>query len=263
MANPVGTPIWFELTVKDLEKAQDFYAATVGWTIAPTPMAEHGGYRIANATDNLGVAGIMKPPPGMDGVPGWVIHFAADDVDVMAAKVKQLGGAVHFGPMDIPHVGRFATVADPQGIVFHLMRGSSPEDSKAFMQMAHGQGGGFGHGVWIELTTPDPEAALEFYGKLFGWSKQGAMPMGDMGDYTFIGTGEDFRPGAMMSSKTTGGIPRWNMYFHVPDIDKAIATAKAKGGTLMHGPNQIPGGDYSAMVSDVEGNAVGIVGSRH
>ena len=86
--------------------------------------------------------------------------------------------------------------------------------------------------------------------------------MGDMGDYTFIGTGDNVRPGAIMSSKTTGAPPSWGVYFHVPDIDAAVATAQAKGGTLARGPDPIPGGAYSAKLIDTGGAIVGIVGRR-
>ena len=262
MSNPNGTPIWFELTTADPDKSKNFYAHTIGWKVTPSASPEHGGYRIANAPEGAGVAGLMQPPPGMGGASGWMIYFAADDVDAMAQKVKQLGGTLHFGPMDIPHVGRFATVADPQGVMFQLMKGASSEPSQAFRQMAPGEEGGFGHGVWIELATPDPAAALDFYSTLFGWSKQGAMPMGDMGDYTFIGAGDNLRPGAIMPSETTGAEARWGVYFHVPDIDAAIVAAKSMGGTLARGPDQIPGGAYSAKLTDSLGNSVGIVGER-
>ena len=261
MANPNGTPIWFELTSGDQDKAQAFYEKVAGWTTDASQFAEHGGYRLANAADGDGVAGIMKPPPGMDGVPGWTIYFAADDVDAMAEKVKSLGGQVHFGPMDIPHVGRFATVADPQGVTFQIMKGDSPEDSQAFRQATPGSTSTLGHGVWIELATPDPDGALGFYGHLFGWEKQGAMPMGDMGEYSFIGAGEA-RPGAVMSSAATGAPARWNWYVHVANIDAAIETAKANGGGLIQGPDPIPGGDYSANLTDAEGNQIGVVGPR-
>lgn len=260
MANPDGTPIWFELITPDQDRAQEFYEAVAGWQIATSPMPEHGGYRIANARDGGSVAGLMGPPPGTGGVPGWTIYFASGDVDAMAARVKDLGGQVFFGPMDIPHVGRFATVGDPQGIVFSIMKGSSPESSTAFKQMAGDAG--LGHGVWIELATPDPDAALDFYGRLFGWSKEGAMPMGEMGDYTFIGGGGDVRPGAMMSSTKTGAPARWNWYVQVPDIDAAVATAKGKGGELLQGPDPIPGGGFSANVRDAQGLQVGLVGAR-
>lgn len=256
MANSDGTPIWFELTTPDQDKAQDFYQAVAGWQVETSDYAEHGGYRLGNAPDGGGVAGLMARQGEMP--TGWSIYFAANDVDAMAEKVKALGGQVHAGPMDIPHVGRFAAVGDPQGVTFNIMKGDSPEDSRAFLQGP----GNFGHGVWVELATPDPDAGLDFYGKLFGWEKQGAMPMGPMGDYTFIGTGEDFRPGAVMSSATTAAPARWNWYVHVPDIDAAIATAKDKGGAVFQEPMQIPGGDYSANVADAEGFQIGLVGPR-
>ena len=173
-------------------------------------------------------------------------------------KLYRLGGALAFGPMDIPHVGRFAVVRDPQGVTFTIMRGDSAEPSRAFVQMAEAKG----HGVWIELATPDPDAAFAFYGALFGFEKVGAMPMGDMGEYAFIGRGEAFRPGAVMSSATTGAPARWNWYVNVPDIDAAIATAKERGGTLIQGPDPIPGGDYSANLADPQGHQIGLVGPR-
>lgn len=258
MANPNGAPIWFELVSPDPDRAQPFYEAVAGWKVSVSPMPEHGGYRLAGPSENDGVAGLMQAQAGMP--TGWTIYFAAEDVNAMAERVKQHGGQVHAGPMDIPHVGRFAAVADPQGVAFSIMTGASPQDSTAFKQTMDGTG--VGHGVWIELATPDPDAALDFYGKLFGWSKQGAMPMGEMGDYTFIGTSEEDRPGAIMSSATTGASARWNWYVEVPDIDAAVAIAKAKGGTLIQGPDEIPGGSFAANLTDAEGLAIGVVGPR-
>ncbi|WP_298670491.1 VOC family protein [uncultured Sphingomonas sp.] len=258
MRNDEGTPIWFELSTADPDKAQQFYAGVAGWNVTTSPMPEHGGYRIANAGDGAGVGGLMKPPPGMGSASGWAIYFATGDVDSAAARVRELGGAVHFGPMDIPHIGRFAAVADPQGVGFMLMTGSSPEPSLAFAPAP----GAPGHAVWIELATPDPDGAFAFYGKLFGWEKAGAMPMGEMGDYAFIGKGADFRPGAVMPGGGGGAPARWNWYINVPDIDAAIARAQARGGALLNGPSEIPGGDHAATITDPEGFVVGLVGPR-
>ena len=258
MSDIPGTPVWFELNTPDQAGASDFLAAVAGWRIQPSPMPEHGGYLIAQAADGGGVAGIMAPPPEAPAFPGWLVYLAVDDADAAAARVVELGGAVAFGPVDIPHVGRFALVRDPQGVTIAAMKGDSLEPSQAFAPMA----GKHGHGVWIELATPDPDAAFAFYGALFGWEKAGAMPMGEMGDYAFIGKGEDFRPGAIMSSSATGAPARWNWYVHVPDIDAAVATAGATGGTLLQGPDPIPGGDFSANVADAQGNQIGLVGPR-
>lgn len=257
MQNPDGSPIWFELNTPDQAKAASFYADAIGWAVASSGMAEHDDYLIATAPDGQGVAGIMTPPPGAPAFPGWAIYFSVADVDAIAVQTIALGGAIMVGPMDIPAVGRFAIATDPQGVTFVVMHGDSPEPSTAFKPGP----GTFGHGVWIELATPDPDGAFAFYGGLFGWTKAGAMPMGPMGDYAFIGAGEG-RPGAIMSSTTTGAPARWGSYFHVRDIDAAIAAATAAGATLEQGPDPIPGGDYSAKLIDADGAAFGVVGSR-
>lgn len=259
MANANGTPIWFELNAADANAAQAFYTAVAPWSVAPSPMAEHGGYRIASAPDGDGIAGIMTPPPGAPAGSGWSIYFAVDDTDAFARKVGDAGGSVHFGPMDIPHVGRFAMCTDPQGVDFTIMTGFSAENSRAFVQMEDGSG--LGHAVWVELATPDPDAAFAFYGALFGYEKAGAMPMGDMGDYAFIAAG-DLRPGAIMPSTTTNAPARWNWYVEVADIDAAVATVRSRGGTVLWEPTEIPGGSFSANVADPQGNQIGLVGPR-
>lgn len=259
MTNSNGMPIWFELNVPDASAAEGFYTTVTGWSVAQSPAPEHGGYRIASAPDGTPVAGMMTPPPGAPAFGGWAVYFAVDDTDAFAARIQALGGAVHFGPMDIPHVGRFAVCADPQGVVFFIMTGAGEEASKAFLQMAGG--GSLGHAVWIELATPNPDAAFAFYGDLFGWTKAGAMPMGPMGDYAFIGAG-DLQPGAIMSSTTTGAPAGWNWYVEVADIDDAAEAVSAHGGAVIQGPDQIPGGNYSVKLVDPQHNPFGMVGPR-
>ncbi|MEE7451299.1 glyoxalase [Methylobacterium radiotolerans] len=256
-----GTPIWFELDAADPDAAQSFYEAVADWRVAPSPMPEHGGYRIAEA-DGAPVAGIRRSMPEAPGLPGWTVYLATRDVDALASRAVDLGGRIRFGPVDIPHVGRFALVSDPQGVVFALMAPANPAESRAFGPVPLGAERTRGHGVWIELATPEPEAALAFYGALFGWEKLGAMPMGDGGEYAFIGRG-DLRPGAVMSSAATGAPARWNWYIHVADIDAALATVRASGGTVLQGPDPIPGGSYSANIADPAGHRLGLAGPRH
>ncbi|MCJ2022445.1 VOC family protein [Methylobacterium sp. E-065] len=255
-----GTPIWFELNASDQDAAHAFYEAVAGWQVLPSPMPEHGGYRIAHA-DGTPVAGIRPSMPEAPGLPGWAVYLATRDVDALASRVVELGGRIPFGPIDIPHVGRFAMVCDPQGVVFAVMNAARPGESRAFGPVPLGTERTLGQGVWIELATPDPEAALAFYGTLFGWEVLGAMPMGAMGAYTFIGRG-DLRPGAVMSSAATGAPARWNWYVHVADIDAAVATVRARGGTVLQGPDPIPGGSYSANIADPAGNRIGLAGPR-
>jgi predicted enzyme related to lactoylglutathione lyase len=59
----------------------------------------------------------------------WLIYFAVDDCDASAAKAEQLSGKVMMKPTDIPDVGRFAVITDPQGAWFAIMQPKSPQQA--------------------------------------------------------------------------------------------------------------------------------------
>ncbi len=254
MSNPQGTPIWYELLTTDADAAQAFYAEVVGWTIAPLGMPENGDYRILTAPDGQGVGGLTALAEGAPMKPGWLSYIGVDDVDTTAGRITQLGGAVLMGPMDIPGVGRFAFVTDPQGMAFYIMRGDSPAESHPFHVTGHG------HCGWNELVTSDHKAALSFYGQLFDWENNETMPMGDMGDYAFIdhhGT----RIGAAMTAGS-GWPTRWSYYFNVPSIDAAKERIERAGGTVTNGPHEVPGGMHIIMGNDPQGIAFALVGGK-
>ena len=254
MANPDGTPIWYELMTTDADAAQAFYADVVGWSIAPAAMAGTGDYRVLTAPDGQGVGGIMPLPGGAPMEPGWFSYIGVQDVDGAAETIRSLGGSVHLAPQDIPGVGRFAFVADPQGMNFYIMRGDSPEDSHAFAETAPG------HCGWNELVAGDHKAALAFYGPLFGWQSTEAMPMGEMGDYAFIDHGGR-RIGATMTAGA-GWPTRWTYYFNVPSIEAARDRLEKAGGTVTMGPHEVPGGMHIVMATDPQGAAFALVGGR-
>src|SRR6185503_14115152 len=90
--------------------------------------------------------------------------------DAAVTRAKALGGRALVEPMDIPNVGRFAVLADPQGAAFAVFK-SSGEDSGA-PEDAPGQFS------WAELNTTDYQAAWKFYSDLFGWKERSSMDMG-------------------------------------------------------------------------------------
>lgn len=120
---PEGVFVWCELGTTDADAAQRFYEAVFGWT-AKDMGGEYGGYRIFHRSDDEpnGVAGLMtNPSPNVPAY--WSPYVGVDDVDATAAKAKELGATIVVEPMDIPDVGRFSIVSDPQGAVFGIIRG--------------------------------------------------------------------------------------------------------------------------------------------
>ncbi|HEX2561272.1 VOC family protein, partial [Phenylobacterium sp.] len=245
MTNQASEFIWYELMTRDPDAAADFYGAVVGWT---TKAFEAGAdYRLFGAPD-ADVAGLMRLEQA-GARAGWYAYIGVEDVDAKARELVAAGAVQHAPPTDIPGVGRFAMLADPQGVPFYIMRGSSEGSSTSFKPNA------VGHCQWNELNTTDPAAALAFYTRAFGWQKGDVMPMGEMGDYQFINIGEQMI-GAMMGQPPGSPPPNWLFYFGVDDIDRAAKVVADKGGQIHHGPAEVPGGDHIIVATDPQGAMV-------
>jgi predicted enzyme related to lactoylglutathione lyase len=117
-----GALCWTELTTSDLKAAETFYTGLFGW--APKH-GNAGGMEYTEMSNNgqPGV-GMMPKPPGMPAhIPSyWMPYFMVTDVDASAARAKQLGAQLMVPPQDIPNVGRFAIVSDPQNAVFAIFK---------------------------------------------------------------------------------------------------------------------------------------------
>ena len=61
--------------------------------------------------------------------PHWGIYFAVEDTDAAFAKATSLGATAIVPPMEIEKVGRFATIKDPQGAVFSIIK-LAPHENK-------------------------------------------------------------------------------------------------------------------------------------
>jgi uncharacterized protein len=257
MTNQHGDFIWYELMTTDPDAATRFYGNILGWSVAPSEQPDMD-YRVVSA-DSEQVGGFMALTPEMTAggaQPCWAGYIAVDDTDAAAEAIKAAGGQVLMGPDDIPGIGRFAFVADPQGAMFYVMTDTSGKESTAFAKYAPK----VGHCAWNELGTADPAAAWKFYGDQFGWTKDGELDMGPMGKYEFIK--RDVPIGAIMPKMPEMPVSAWTYYFRVPDIDVAAAAVTSGGGVLHMEPMEIPGGDYSVSAADPQGAVFGLVGPR-
>ena len=122
-----GAFCWNELATTDLDAAQNFYKALLGWEIKEG--AAPGGGMVYNEIVVAGqhVGGVYKMGPEFGPTPShWMAYVAVDDVDAKARQVWELGGKVCVPPTDIPNVGRFCVVNDPTGATIALITLSAP-----------------------------------------------------------------------------------------------------------------------------------------
>lgn len=258
MANKHGDFIWYELMTNDAETAQNFYAAVVGWSFSPAGQNDKD-YREFSMGSAI-VGGLLPLTPDMtaNGArPCWLGYIGVDDVDQTAASIEKAGGTIHMAPQDIPNVGRFAFVADPQGVMFYIMKGASDITSASFAATEPM----VGHCAWNELATTDPAGAVAFYSNQFGWRQEGDMDMGPIGKYQFLYQGKGMI-GAVMPKVPEMPVSAWSYYFRVPDIDKAVSIIKSNGGKILQEPIEIPGDEFAMAGMDPQGAAFALVGAR-
>jgi len=165
--------------------------------------------------------------------------------------VKKAGGKVHREPTDIPGVGRFSVVADPQGAVFMLLQPNGPDQPPVAM-------GTPGHIGWRELMATDWQSALDFYSGQFGWKKDNSIDMGEMGIYQLFSVNGE-QNGGMMNRPPEMPSPAWQFYFNVPAIDAAAKRVTDGGGKIIFGPMEVPGGQWAMNCVDPQGAHFGLV----
>ena len=241
-----GKFIWHELLTTDTAAAASFYAKVLPWRTQPSNMA---GYTIFMAGGAQG-GGLMALPDDGGGTPAhWLMYVGTPDVDATVAQAQGLGAKVWKAASDIPNVGRFAVLADPQGATFAVFTPSGGPPPPGPPPQ-----GGFS---WHELATTDVAAALRFYGELFGWSKGVSHDMGAMGVYQLFEHG-GMAVGGMCNTQGPATPPSWLSYVHVADSNRAVAAVKTAGGRLLHGPIEVPGGSWIALFLDPQGGAFAV-----
>ncbi len=115
-----GAFSWNELTTADVTAAKVFYGELLGWQFQDI---DAGGmdYTMIKVDDKE-VGGMMATPAEAKGMPpAWGAYVTVDDVDARVAQVEQLGGKICVAPQDIPDVGRFSVIQDPQGATLMLI----------------------------------------------------------------------------------------------------------------------------------------------
>ena len=244
----LGRPVWYELMTSDPAAAETFYKKVVGWTAAPFEQSPNP-YTVFKRGGDVGVAGLMKTPDGMNMPPFWSMYIAVPKLEEAIAHIKRLGGSELSGIIDVPTVGRMEMVKDPQGAAFYIIepepRGERPETAPEI-----------GEASWHELMTTDVDAAMKFYQDVFGWKPSEAMDMGEMGKYQMFDRPHGMIGGMMNKPPEMANVPpNWGIYFRVPDVDAAVARVEGNGGKILNGPMEVPGGDRILNAMDPQGAA--------
>lgn len=244
---PLGRFVWFDLMTTDSGAAIDFYTNVLGWGIdvwsggaVPYTMWVAGGKAIGGTmpiTDAARRAGASTH---------WLPYLSTPNVRETVERATALGSTIVVAPQDIPTVGAFSVLRDPQGALFAAF---TPTDAPPRGE----EPAALGEFSWFELATHDVASALEFYAELFGWTRGTAMDMGAAGVYQLFER-EGVPIGGMYALTAQMEMPPgWCCYVRVEDADEATARVAARGGKVLYGPMEIPSGDRVAACLDPQG----------
>jgi len=263
MTNPAGSFIWYELMTPDPAGSKRFYDAVAGWMIEAQPSGKID-YRMITRSDGAYSGGVLRLTEEMQrhgARPCWIGYLGVPDVDAAVARIDEDGGQTLMPGSDIPGVGRIAMVTDPDGAPFYLMTpitlASRPEAVSTVFSVDRPQ-----HVRWNELQASGQDRSVAFYTRHFGWRQEGDLDMGEFGSYRFLYHGQTMI-GAIVPKMPQAPRAAWTFYIGVGNIDRAADAVRAGGGTLLHGPSEIPGGEYSLTATDPHGAIFGLVGPRN
>ncbi|WP_214410791.1 VOC family protein [Sphaerisporangium fuscum] len=258
-----GMPCWADLSSADLAVSVAFYEGLFGWRAEFDPRPEAGGYGYFRQRDKL-VAGIAlafdRARPS-----AWNAYIAADDAEPVALKVKEAGGHVVTGPVQVFDEGTMAVFRDPSGAAFMVWQagrhhGAQLVDEPVALCRLH-------------LDTRDPMAARSFYPAVFGWGSR-TSPDGRYTEWLADGrpvAGMPTQPGPPASApeahagaiapeaRTGSAVPeagtgavaapdaRWLVCFAVADCDATSALAEPWGGGVLRPPSDLPIGRLAVL----------------
>jgi predicted enzyme related to lactoylglutathione lyase len=251
-ATPRGRFVWYELMTTDAKGAQDFYTRLIDWGTQPFEgsgpepytMFTRGGQPVG------GVMRLSEEGRNAGTPPHWLAYVGTPSVDETVAQAQKLGAKVRVPPSDIPTVGRFSVLLDPQGAQFAVFTPLPGQPPRPEAPPAVGEVS------WHELATTDQEAALRFYQKLFGWEKLDAHDVGGpVGTYIIYGRNGAPLGGMFRKPPEMPGPPAFLLYVHVEDVSRLVDRVKQLGGRVLNGPMEVPGGDHIVQCLDPQGAA--------
>jgi predicted enzyme related to lactoylglutathione lyase len=230
-----GQPCWIDITVTqaaDRERLVDFLCDVFDWTFEVT--GPDTGFYTMLRRDGVDVAAVGQQEHGAG---RWVTYLSTDDIVGTAIRVRDAGGDLVREPMTVMRAGTMALASDPTDAVFGLWQ---PDLFAGFPDVVEA-----GCPEWFHHGSSDPEAAAQFYARVFALEQQAEgsdiMMRRDGRGYFSLGRNGDGRPADLRP------------VILVEDLTAVERRVRSAGGTIYAARVAIPGGFATTFADPVVG----------
>jgi uncharacterized protein len=242
-----GTFSSVDLATSDADAAKSFYGELFGWKSEDTEGA--GGTYTIFRLDGKHVAGCFEDADGGAGAPShWNSYVTVEDAGASAARATQLGGSVLIEAQDVAQIGRMAVIADPTGAAVALWEPRGVIGAELVNAP--------GAPCWNDLGTTDVDAAMTFYGELFGWTFE--QVSGAKGRHRIRNGATENGSLYLQGADERGVPPNWLVYFATADLERSDARVTELGGEVIVDPLEVPAGGRVSVGRDRQGAAFGL-----
>ena len=248
-----GEVCWTDLQTADVAAAKEFYSGIFGWRFEDEPTPDGRSYSKAFLGSDLVTVIAPQNPQQLEAeAPGqWNVYFAVDDAGALAADVQQAGGTLDFGPEAVGDTGVMLFLTPPGGGTTGVWQAGSHFGTARTEEP--------GVLAWVELLTPEPQAAVGFFQQLFGHEVT-EYPQDDGGTYTTLMVAGTEVAGIATVPKAERHLePGWQVYFGVPSVADAVAAARAAGAVVLVEPEDVEEAGTIATLRDPQGGVFSVL----
>lgn len=232
------------LYTRDVARSRTFYERWLpGWSFEPTP---EDSRHLTIRSGGEAVAHVNSADAGAD---EWVPMVRVADLDASLRTAVTLGATL-VDTDDLARVARVARLQDLEGATFGLWQPTPDEGATVT--------GVVGSLWWLEVLSLDPENAMQFYGRLFGWQAR-TTTFAPFDTYVVFERDGEQEGGLLPIDAEWDVHPRWNTLIAVVDPDAACREAEALGG-CRHFAHDVPSAGRIAGFSDAGGAALVVRG---
>lgn len=238
-ARTAGRWLWGDLVSTDVARSRDFYGRVFGWQFRDVPGSDGQPGYVTIVANGQAIGGIVAARGGGNsaGKGARWIGLVSGDPKTMSARATERGGTVVLAPRVLPGRGELAVISDPGGARFGVIL-TEQGDPADFV-------GALNEWLWVELWTPEPGRAVDFYQAVFGYTVSAAPGKGGAG--YVLSAGGRARAGVLLTPDPS--LPAaWVPYVRVADVAQTVALAREHGARVVVAPRRHHRGQVAVLV---------------